>query len=189
MGDRRINMASSLASSIASAITQVENTNPSLNNPGGIMDYNYYKQTGQFRLQQYPSLEAGQDALLNLTQKYVDQGNTLDSFFGNYAPYGHGNNDPAVYAQTVSSKIGIPTDVPLNTISSNGPIPSVTSTISYPSADVVTSGESSFSGDDTSLASLLSTSNLDTSDSNISSLGVLGLIAGVGIIAYMIWDK
>jgi hypothetical protein len=182
-------MASSLATSIASAITQVENTNPSLNNPGGIMDYNYYKQTGQFRLQQYPSLTDGRTALETLAQKYIDEGNTLDSFFGTYAPYGHGSNDPAAYAQTVSSKIGIPTNVPLNTIGSNDLTPLVTSTISYPSTDVVTSGESSFSGDDTSLASLLDMSNLGTSDSSMNSLGVLGLIAGLGIIAYMIWDR
>ncbi len=109
-------MANSLISSIASAIAQVENTNPSLNNPGGIMDYNYYKQTGQFRLQQYPTPQAGQDALEALTAKYVAQGNTLDSFFGNYAPYGHGSNDPAVYAQTVSKAIGVPVDVPLNQV-------------------------------------------------------------------------
>ena len=111
-------MANPLTNALADAITRQEGFFPGSasynnNNPGNIMDLAYYRQTGQFRLQAYPTLEAGREALESLVDKYISAGHTLTSFFAKYAPSGHGGNDPGVYARNVSGWLGIPMDVPL----------------------------------------------------------------------------
>jgi hypothetical protein len=119
-------MASTLVSAIADAITRQEGFFPGSasfrnNNPGNIMDIDYYRRTGQFRLQTYSSLEVGRAALESLVQKYIDSGHTLLSFFAKYAPSSHGDNKPAVYAQNVAGWLGIPIDVPINQLTWAGP--------------------------------------------------------------------
>lgn len=102
-----------LIDALAAAIARQENVNPKFNNPGAIMDVEYYKQTKQFRLQQYGSMEEGWQALKQLVGKYVDRGETLTSFFTKYAPSGHGANNPSNYASNVATWLGIPTNVEL----------------------------------------------------------------------------
>lgn len=113
---------SEIADLIAQQFKRQENTNTAYNNPGAIMDLEYYRQTGQFRLQQYPTYDAGYSALVDLIKrKGVESGLTLRQFlegvpggYPGYAPYGHGGNDPNVYAENVAGWLGINPDVPLN---------------------------------------------------------------------------
>lgn len=119
-------MVNSLTSALADAITRQEGFFPGSasyknNNPGNIMDIGYYRQTGKFKLQAYPTLEAGRAALESLVDKYVSAGHTLTSFFAKYAPSGHGGNDPSVYAKNVAGWLGIPVDVPLSQVSVTPP--------------------------------------------------------------------
>ena len=111
-------MSTPLTAALADAITRQEGFFPGSasyqnNNPGNIMDLGYYRQTGQFKLQAYPTLEAGRAALESLVDKYIAAGHTLTSFFAKYAPAGHGGNDPNVYARNVAGWLGIPMDIPL----------------------------------------------------------------------------
>jgi len=114
-------MTNPLTPALADAITKQEGWFPGSasqknNNPGNIMDIDYYRKTGQFRLQSYPTLEAGREALESLVDKYISAGHTLTSFFAKYAPAGHGANDPNVYARNVAGWLGIPMDAPLKQI-------------------------------------------------------------------------
>ena len=124
---------SSLVQGIAAAITSLEGSNPSTNNPGNIMDYSYYQQTNQFRVQQYSTPEAGQAALDSLVSSYISRGYNLYDFFKSYAPSGHGANNPIAYADSVSQMIGVDPNVPLTSVGeTTGNTPSVASTITYP---------------------------------------------------------
>lgn len=111
-----------LTKALADAITRQEGFFPGSaayknNNPGNIMDLEYYKKTGgQFRLQTYATLEEGRAALEKLVDRYISAGHTLTSFFAKYAPSGHGDNNPNIYAKNVAGWLGLPLDVPLNQI-------------------------------------------------------------------------
>ena len=112
-------MSIDIVNSISQAITKQENISsvqPTLNNPGGLMDVPFYRQTGKFRLASYNTPEEGQAALAQTVSAYVKQGITLEEMFAKYAPSGHGANDPATYATNVSSWTGIPLGVPLNQV-------------------------------------------------------------------------
>jgi len=100
-------VADAITVSIANAIIKMENDNPSLNNPGAIMDLSYYHSTGQFQLQQYPTYQDGLTALYNLIDSYRSQGMTLSQFFAKYAPASAGN-DPTNYANFVAAQTGLP---------------------------------------------------------------------------------
>ena len=134
----------SLVDSLSNGIAQMENANPSLNNPGNIMDLSYYQSTGQFKLASYPTLAAGWAALKSLVSSYIGQGLTLEQFTAKYAPAGHGNNDPGNYANFLSAQTGIPTNIPLNTVDpSMGSDPSVDASFFGQSASTDTSGSTS----------------------------------------------
>lgn len=105
---------------IANAITIQENAPTSYNNPGALMDLDYYKSTGMFRLKQYGSVQEGWNALLNDIQVKVSRGWDLLTFFKAYAPLGHGSNNPQVYAQNVSNRTGIPMGVPIASVLGDG---------------------------------------------------------------------
>ena len=171
-------VSTSLVQGIASAITTMENSNPSLNNPGNIMDLAYYNQTGKFQLQQYPTVEAGQAALDSLVSSYIDRGYNLNQFFATYAPTGHGANDPTAYASYVADKIGVDPNVPLTSVGEVGSVPSVTSSITYPQGTSTPSISSPTTVDTTDgvedLASLLGSGSDDP-------LSVSSDIAGGGI--------
>lgn len=133
-------MSTPLTSALADAITRQEGFFPGSasyknNNPGNIMDLGYYRQTGQFKLQAYPTLEAGRAALESLVDKYIAAGHTLTSFFAKYAPAGHGANDPNIYARNVAGWLGIPMDAPLKQINL-APAPATT-----PGVEVATATE------------------------------------------------
>lgn len=108
---------SKLVDAIAVAIARQEKTNPTLNNPGAIMDVQYYKQTGgKFRLQQFATLAEGVTALKKLIRIYIDRGETLSSFFAKYAPTGHGNNNSNSYANNVANWLGISKNIKLSSL-------------------------------------------------------------------------
>ena len=177
--------STSLVSSIASAITTMENANPSLNNPGNIMDLAYYNQTGKFQLQQYPTAEAGQSALDSLITSYIGRGYNLNQFFATYAPSGHGANDPTAYANYVSGQIGVDPTTPLASVGGT-PTYSVTAT-STPLDATPSSLDNNEANLSTDLSSLLGDSSSSISD-DVMSGGVLGTgssnntLLGVGIL-------
>ena len=125
--------SSSLISSMAAAITQMEGVNPAFvgnNNPGNLI-YIGPNQNGQTGVlpgaggfAAFPSLAAGQAALANQIQGQVNQGQNLTQFFNQYAPGGTTNAAGGVqtsaatqnYINTVSSQLGIDPSIPLNSI-------------------------------------------------------------------------
>lgn len=110
----------SLGSAVNSATESVANFATNLsgktirNNPGNIMDLDYYKKTGKFKLKEYSSLEEGYAALFKLLsgKGYIGSNNhnTIRTIFPKYAPKGHGNNDPKIYSENVSNWTGIDQD-------------------------------------------------------------------------------
>lgn len=152
-----------LISTLADAITKQEGFFPGSvsaknNNPGNIMDLDYFKSTGQFRVKAFATLEEGRAALEKLISNYIGQGHTLISFFNKYAPGGHGANDPTIYAKNVAGWTGIPVDVPLNTLPGDIGGPGIKT---EDAGDGVSSGEGGFS--------------------------LLPLLAGMGILGVAFW--
>jgi len=176
--------STSLVQSIASAITSMEGANPSTNNPGNIMDLAYYQQTGNFRVQQYPTLEAGQSALDSLISSYISRGYNLNQFFATYAPSGHGNNDPVAYANYVSQKVGVDPTVPLANV---GDTPTYSVTATSTPLDSSSTDSIGVSNLSTDLSSLFGGVGGGSISDDISSGGVLGtssngLTLGLGVI-------
>jgi hypothetical protein len=111
-----------LVSSIAAAITQMENANPALNNPGNLTV------PGTGKLASYPDLATGEAALDNQIQLNINRGLNLEQFFGGepgvyagYAPApsaacggGCTGNNPSNYANFVAGQIGADTSTPLS---------------------------------------------------------------------------
>ncbi len=97
--------------------TSVQHVN---NNPGNIMDVDFYKATGQFKLRKYPAMVDGWNALRSLVEKSLfGKRLTLLEFIGGkksvyngYAPQGHGNNDPANYARLIGQWLSLPVNEP-----------------------------------------------------------------------------
>lgn len=108
---------STVVDAIAAKIRSIESVRPELNNPGALMDLPYYQETGEFRLAQYPSLDAGEAALRAQIERNIGKGLTFYEFFGGkpgvyggYAPAGHGDNDPVAYAEAVAAAVGASPD-------------------------------------------------------------------------------
>lgn len=121
-------MSTPLVASLADAITRQEGFAPGTvsyrnNNPGNIMDLDYYRETGKFRVRAYETLAEGRAALEALVGKYISRGNTLLTMFRAYAPSGHGDNSPDIYARNVGSWLGLPIDIPLNSLTTSSPSP------------------------------------------------------------------
>jgi hypothetical protein len=84
------------------------------NNPGNIMDLDYYRQTGQYRPQVYSTEGEGWQALYGLIGRRLTGATTLREFFYKYAPFGHGSNDPDIYAEHVGQWTGLDPDSPIS---------------------------------------------------------------------------
>jgi hypothetical protein len=179
-------MANSLITSITGAIAQMEGSNPSTNNPGNIMDLAYYKQTGQFRVQQYPTPQAGQDALESLTNSYINKGYSLNDFFAKYAPTGHGNNNPVAYAQFVAGKVGVDPNVPLNQV---GGVPTYTITgYGVAPTDVLVAGEAT-TGQDSLFGAMEPPYPQEEAGVDSGSgmgVSVLGWALGLGLLVFLV---
>jgi hypothetical protein len=80
------------------------------NNPGNLMDYQHYKLTRTFRLQQYATVEAGFRAAEDWWMRRIREGKTLRQALHIYAPKGHGDNDPEHYTALVAAATGIAAD-------------------------------------------------------------------------------
>lgn len=106
---------------IAQAITQMENTPASLNNPGALTgDLGYCSNGKSGILVKFCTPEDGQAALEQQIRYNTNRGLNLFEFFGGkpgvysgYAPSGHGANDPNAYANFVAANTGIDPNIPL----------------------------------------------------------------------------
>ena len=164
-----------VVTAIANAITRQENTAntyPTYNNPGAIMDTAYYAATKQFRLQSYNTPEEGRAALEKLVSYYIDHGFSIESMIAKYAPSGHGGNDPATYANNVSTWTNIPLGVPLNTVDTGNVSPTgVDTNILLADLTTTTTTDLNSGSGDVATASI-----------GDSSILPLVLIGGIGLV-------
>ena len=133
--------ASTLAQTIASAITRQENTNPAYNNPGGLVSGPGQVGTASNGIAIFPDLATGQAAELNLVQKYIDNGASIASMINAWAPAPSAacggmctGNNPSAYAQNVGTWTGIDPTIPLNSM--GGASASTGAAVDTGSADV-----------------------------------------------------
>ena len=120
----------SLIDSIAQAIANMEgyNTPGSIaqrqNNPGNLRSWGSAPIVNGYA--QFPTPEAGWNALYSQIQRNIDRGLTLEEFFagkpGVYAGYSPSSdaNRPAEYAQYVAAQAGISPTQPLNNLGPQG---------------------------------------------------------------------
>lgn len=136
-----------LTSSLASSIAQFEGYNKPgsvaqrNNNPGNLRSGPGQIGTDSLGFAIFPDAATGWAALDNQVNLNVARGLTLQQFFAGepgvyagYAPSADSNN-PTQYANFVASQAGIPTDVPLNQLSSAGAAVPPVDTSSPDSAD------------------------------------------------------
>jgi hypothetical protein len=171
-----------LVSSIAAAITQMENANPANNNPGNLTTLG---PNGTYVIATYPDLATGELMLDNQIQTNINRGLNLQQFFGGepgvypgYAPApsaacgaGCKGNNPTNYANFVAGQIGADTSTPLSQLQAGAD--GASSDLSSVVADV--------SGDSTD------TSGLDLSDSSggLSTTVMIALAAAaVGLVVW-----
>lgn len=167
---------------IAQAITTMENTPASLNNPGALTAPLGYCSTGKTGiLVNFCTPEDGAAALQQQINYLTNKGLNLYEFFGGkqgvypgYAPAGHGKNDPTVYAGFVAANTGIDPNIPLNQTGLYGPTESYT--------PVQADGTYGY-GD------LASETLQNTLDANGIDLGTLGLGALALGALVLIWVK
>jgi hypothetical protein len=117
-------------SDLAQAIAQFEGFNSPgsiaarNNNPGNLRSWGSNPVVGGFA--SFPTPEAGWAALESQVQTNINRGLTLNEFFGGkpgvyggYAPAAD-SNQPATYASTVASWLGIPADATLADVIGGG---------------------------------------------------------------------
>lgn len=108
---------------LAAAIARQEGANPALNNPGNLR-WAPGCTSRPNAIAVCPDYATGEAGLERQIQLNIDRGLTLDEFFagkpGVYAGYAPSadSNRPELYAANVSQWTGLPTDVPLNSLSS-----------------------------------------------------------------------
>lgn len=96
----------------------------SRNNPGNVMDVPYFQQTKKFRVRQFDSVQDGWRVLETLVRKrLIGQNLTPLEFiagkpgvYGGYAPAGHGNNKPELYAANIARALGIASTDPIRVV-------------------------------------------------------------------------
>lgn len=93
------------------AIARQEGNGYKNNNPGNLMDFQYFKKTGgKFRIKVFDTIQNGWVELKKTLKGKLYFGDTKKSLydiFNTYAPAGHGNNDPLTYAKNVGQALGI----------------------------------------------------------------------------------
>lgn len=169
---------------LAEAIAQVENVNPTYNNPCALtVAPNSYCQTGNTGiLVNFCTEQDGWDACNNQIQLNTNRGMNLDSFFASYAPASAGNN-PTAYASTVSQLTGIDQSTVLSSLDPSSLYYDVGSRISdIGISDIV-------NGTQNGIDSVLSNIGLPTTESMgidptmlIIGLVVVGTIMVIGMV-------
>ncbi len=90
------------------------------NNPGNLM---YAGQTGatlgEGGFAYFPDYETGRAALEIQIGLYAGRGLTIQGMAEKYAPWGHGANNPDVYASRIASALGVSTGTPLSALDSS----------------------------------------------------------------------
>jgi hypothetical protein len=138
----------SLTDSIAQSIASVESGgNPNAlsyrnNNPGNLRSWGSNPIVNGYA--QFPTLQAGWDALYSQINLNISRGLTLVEFFAGkpgvyagFAPGGSGGNDPQSYAAFVAGQVGIDPNTPLNALGSTA-APSIDPTTGLPAIDPTT---------------------------------------------------
>jgi hypothetical protein len=119
----------------------------------------------------FPNFQTGENALLGLEQSPLYVNDTLVQFFQTYAPGADGNN-PAAYAATVASNLGVDANTPISQLAAGTAAPD-------------DSGDDG-SGDDSSASSSDASSSLSDALGGVSpvALGVIALaIAAVAVLS------
>ena len=120
---RGLGASPTLVTSISDAITRMENTNPSYNNPGGLIAGPGAIGTAPNGIAIFPDAATGRAALERQVGLDIDRGWTLNQLINSWAPVCpdpicKGNN-PTAYSNNVSSWTGLPQDVPLDSYSAS----------------------------------------------------------------------
>lgn len=187
-------LGDALVTSLASAIRQVEGSNPNFaanNNPGNLVFVGQSGATmGAGGFAAFPTQAAGEAALDWQIQNYINRGYNLTQFFNTYAPGGTSNAAGGVqtqyatnsYVQTVANQLGLDPSVPLSSIQAG-----------YSGSDTSGSGSPAVSGG-LDLASYLpgSISSLLPGSDQTYSLGGVVLsgsdlvVLGLGLAAVLV---
>lgn len=155
---------------IASVITNTENANPALNNPGNLM---YAGQPGASgttgSLATFDSYSDGYQAMLRQIQLDANNGMSISDMMNSWAPASVPGNDPTAYAGYVASALGVDPSTPVlstftGDVGNSGPVLSL-DTGTSPTDDSV---------DLTSDSGTLDLSSIDW--------GTVGIALGVGAI-------
>ena len=114
---------SGIVQDLASAIARQENVSPAYNNPGGLIAApGCTSRPGQIAI--CPDAATGEAGLERQIQLDINRGWTLSDLIGSWAPKCNqpicAGNDPATYTANVATWTGLPTDIPLNSISATG---------------------------------------------------------------------
>ena len=113
----------SQVTAISDAIARMENTNPSYNNPGGLVAGPGSTGTAPNGIAIFPDASTGRAALERQVGIDIDRGWSLNQLINSWAPTGCGvmcqGNNPTAYANNVATWTGLPQDVPLNTLNTD----------------------------------------------------------------------
>jgi hypothetical protein len=117
----------------ASAISMIANTVESVegyrsgtisyrnNNPGNLIYVGQPGATpGEGGFAYFQDYSSGRAALERQIGLYAGRGLTIQGMAQVYAPWGHGNNNPDVYAGRIASALGVPATTPLSMLDSPG---------------------------------------------------------------------
>lgn len=170
-------LSQSLVTQIGASIQQQEGWSPGSvsyqnNNPGNLI---YVGQSGAVLgaggFAKFPDYQTGLQAMYNLISYYANQGFSLNQMMAKWAPFGDGNNNPVLYAQTIASQVGIDPDTPIS-----GAVPGVLGSSSVYTLDSVTND----------LNAALAAPDLSTAAGIVGSDPVL-LGAGVLVGGLLLW--
>ena len=133
---------------ISSAITRMENVNPSYHNPGGLIAApGCTSRPGQIAI--CPDDATGQAGLTRQVGIDIDRGWSLNELINSWAPVCadpicKGNN-PTAYANNVSSWTGLPQDVPLVSLNTDtsAAVDASGAPVDFSASDVAAAGDSS----------------------------------------------
>lgn len=144
---RGLGADASLVSSLSNAITRMENTNLSYNNPGGLVAGPGSIGTAPNSIAIFPDAATGRAALERQVGIDVDRGWTLNEIVNSWAPICSlpickGNN-PTQYSANVSSWTGLPQDVPLSTLNTDATAAPDVGDVTLDPGGIAGSGDSS----------------------------------------------
>lgn len=115
-------ISQSAISMIANTVESQEGYRPGTiayrnNNPGNLIYVGQPGATpGEGGFAYFQSYQSGRAELERQIGLYADRGLTIQGMAQVYAPWGHGNNNPDVYAGRIASALGVPASTPLSSL-------------------------------------------------------------------------